>query len=179
MLSRILRNHLGLWRGTAVIRGTKGTVHPERKMLVQHDMHPIPRHFQLCCFAPSCQRSTFSKSCSRDSMSVQYYHHLSCKNCAHRFAFPSLSAIVFSCAYLSCHAGFNGTRWKIGNERHAHDLVTAAVPGYSRESMWRSCRDPLFKRFSLRRQMRQEASWSNRRHEPVKETNSDLYFTLP
>jgi hypothetical protein len=35
---------LDLWRGTAVIRGT---VHPEGKMLVQHDMHSIPRHFHL------------------------------------------------------------------------------------------------------------------------------------
>jgi hypothetical protein len=112
MLSRILRNHLGSLAGNRR-HSWDGPSRGKDACATRHAFNSQAFPLTVCCFAPSCQRSTFSKSCSRDSMSLQYYHHLSCKSCAHRFAFPSLSAIVFSCAYLSCHAGFNGTRWKI------------------------------------------------------------------
>jgi hypothetical protein len=48
------------------------------------------------------------------------------------------------------------------------------MPGYSRERRVTFLPRPV--NVVLRRQMRQEASWSNRRHKPVKGTNSDLYF---
>jgi hypothetical protein len=59
MLGRILRNHLDLWRGTAVIRGT---VHPEVKMLVQHDMH-LSQAFQPILLSPRVSVALCSKSC--------------------------------------------------------------------------------------------------------------------
>ena len=92
LLDRILRNHLELWRGTAVIRGT---VHPEGNMLVQHDMH-LSQAFQPILLSSSCQRSTLSKSCSRDSTVFQYYHHSSVRVCAHRrfFSRSALSLLV-------------------------------------------------------------------------------------
>jgi len=65
MLGRILCNHLDVWRGTAVIRGT---VHPEQKMLVQHDMH-LSQASQPILLSPSCQRSTLFQIASRDSTS--------------------------------------------------------------------------------------------------------------
>jgi hypothetical protein len=109
MLSRILRNHLGLWRGTAVIRGT---VLPERKMLVQHDMHSIPRHSSHLALLPRVSVALFPNrvpeiACLSNTtiiFRVRIVHtallSLPLGNC-------------LSCAYLSCHAGFNGTRWKI------------------------------------------------------------------
>lgn len=94
VLGRMLRNHLELWRGTAVISWDG----PSRgKMLVQHDMHLLPGIPAHLALLPRVSVALFPNRVPEIAC-PSILPSFSCKDlCTPPLSFPSLGNCLFLC----------------------------------------------------------------------------------